>query len=171
MLDYFEHPGPKGAHLCVVMELMWQDLCAFMRGYFDDDEERLPLVKEISKKCLECLSALHGCGIVHNGNFNCSRTFRCNNIKDFHLRNLMVSIGAPPSTLSEVVEREARTTDPAPADDYSVFTNVRTGYQSRIYHSQPICLKSGQLFSAKDIRLKVADFGHGLTQYFPATNG
>jgi serine/threonine-protein kinase SRPK3 len=74
-LDFFDHPGPNGAHLCIVMELMWQDVCTFLNGYYQDGEERFPLIKEISRKCLECLSALHECGIIHNGNRSCSRIF------------------------------------------------------------------------------------------------
>jgi hypothetical protein len=82
------------------------------------------------------------------------------NLKDFHLKNLMISIGPPPSTISEIAKREAG--KPRKAKQYHVFKNRRTGLENRIYYSEPIsCLKPGELFSVKDIRLKVADFGHG----------
>jgi serine/threonine-protein kinase SRPK3 len=75
MLDFFEHPGPEGNHPCLVMDLMWQDVYTFLEGYYYDGAGRLPLVKEISRQSLECLSVLHDCGIVHNGSCTYSRTF------------------------------------------------------------------------------------------------
>jgi hypothetical protein len=87
-------------------------------------------------------------------------------IKDFHLKNMMISIGAPPSTISQITELEGGPTIIAEAEDLDVFTNPRTGLQIRIYPSQPLSLKPGELFSTQDIRLKIADFGHGCPHVF-----
>jgi hypothetical protein len=36
LLYHFEHNGLEGAHLCLVFDLMWQDACAFIRGFHID---------------------------------------------------------------------------------------------------------------------------------------
>ena len=33
LLDFFEQPGINGSHLCLVMELMWQNIEGFMHSY------------------------------------------------------------------------------------------------------------------------------------------
>lgn len=71
LLDYFEHIGPNGSHLCLVLELMWNTLSAFMGPYCEpyDSEMRLQLAKPISKQILTGLDFLHNsCGLIHNGN-------------------------------------------------------------------------------------------------------
>ena len=67
MLDHFEHIGPNGSHLCVVMELMWQDVLGFLEGYRYELEQRLPLVKRLSEQIFEGLNYVHECGVIHNG--------------------------------------------------------------------------------------------------------
>ena len=68
LLDYFEHFGRNGTHLCLVLELMWQDLMLFFQGYYDNPGGRLRLVKPITKQILRGLESLHStCGLVHNG--------------------------------------------------------------------------------------------------------
>jgi serine/threonine-protein kinase SRPK3 len=72
LLDHFEHTSPNGTHLCLVLELMGQDVCGFMEGYQDDPEweSRLVLAKTFSRQLAEGLKFLHECGIVHNGNIH-----------------------------------------------------------------------------------------------------
>jgi serine/threonine-protein kinase SRPK3 len=68
LIDHFEHSGPNGTHLCLVLELMWGDVAGLMEGYRDTELElRLPLVKHISRKLVCGLDALHSCGWIHNG--------------------------------------------------------------------------------------------------------
>lgn len=68
LLDYFEHSGPNGTHLCLVLELMWQDVLGFLEGYRDLGVElRYPLVRKISKQLVQGLDFIHSCGILHNG--------------------------------------------------------------------------------------------------------
>ena len=67
LLDYFEHKGPNGTHLCLVLEVLCQDVLDFLEGYSADSPSRLPLVKQISKQVLEGLEFLHACGVIHNG--------------------------------------------------------------------------------------------------------
>lgn len=64
LLDSFEH----ASHLCLVMELMWQNIHSFLEGYTDDAEgHHLPLVRNISRQLLEGLEFLQDCGVIHNG--------------------------------------------------------------------------------------------------------
>lgn len=95
MLDYFERPRPNGIHLCIVMELMWQDFHSSLQGYRCDGETRISLVKEMSRQTFECLYALHGCGVIHNG---IEILIFQTNALDLHLKNL-ISIGSPPSSV------------------------------------------------------------------------
>jgi hypothetical protein len=68
LLDHFEHSGPNGTHLCLVLELMWQDVLGFLEGYRDLGlEKRYPLVRKISKQLVQGLRFIHSCGIIHNG--------------------------------------------------------------------------------------------------------
>jgi hypothetical protein len=83
----------------------------------------------------------------------------------------MISIGAPPTTISEITELEGCPTLIPEAEGLDVFTDARTGLEIRIYPSQPISLKPGELCSVKDIRLKIAHFGHGFRTCFMVTNG
>ena len=70
LLDHFEHSGPNGTHLCLVLELMWQDVWGFLEGYRDlGVETRYPLVRKISKQLVQGLNFIHSCGIIHNGLF------------------------------------------------------------------------------------------------------
>ena len=68
LLDHFEYTGPNGTHLCLVLELMWQDVESFLQGY-REAELRLQLTKRISKQLLRALDYLRICGIIHNGAF------------------------------------------------------------------------------------------------------
>ena len=66
LLDHFEQPGNAGTHLCLVLELMWQNAVEFCKGL--DDNSRLRVVRRISTQTLQGVEFLHKCGIVHNGN-------------------------------------------------------------------------------------------------------
>jgi len=64
LLDSFEH----STSLCIVMELMLQDVAQFLEGYSDELEgPHVPLAKRLSRQILDGLSFIHDCGIIHNG--------------------------------------------------------------------------------------------------------
>jgi len=66
--DYFEHTGPNGTHLCLVLELMWGDIISLFRGYRNSGpESTLPLVKVVARQLLQGLEHLEACGVIHNG--------------------------------------------------------------------------------------------------------
>ena len=71
LLDHFEYVGTEGIHLCLVFELMWEDVFTFLERYRDEPlETRLPLVKQICRKVALGLDALHRSGVIHNGMTN-----------------------------------------------------------------------------------------------------
>lgn len=65
MTDTFEHKGPHGKHICMVFEVLGDNLLTLIRHY---DHEGIPLdiVKKLSKEILEGLDFLHRkCGVIH----------------------------------------------------------------------------------------------------------
>ncbi len=67
LLDEFRHAGPHGIHICLVFEVMGEDLVALVRRYCD---KKLPvhLVKQVARQLLLGLDYLHrSCKIVHTG--------------------------------------------------------------------------------------------------------
>ena len=65
MIDSFEHRGPHGLHVCMVFEVLGDNLLSLIRHY---DHEGIPLhiVKKLSKEILEGLAFLHDtCKVIH----------------------------------------------------------------------------------------------------------
>lgn len=64
LLDYFEHNGPNGTHLCLVLPVMISDGEAMT---VSGKPHQAEYVRAISKQILLGLSLLHSQGIVHCG--------------------------------------------------------------------------------------------------------
>lgn len=65
LLDYFDHEGPNGNHICMVFEVLGENLLNLIRRY---RHRGLPIkfVKQIAKQSLLALDCLHRkCGIIH----------------------------------------------------------------------------------------------------------
>jgi serine/threonine-protein kinase SRPK3 len=67
LLDHFEHVGPNGRHLCLVLELMWTDVSNFMKGQYRWPEIRMTASKEVTRQVLKGAEKLAQIGIIHNG--------------------------------------------------------------------------------------------------------
>jgi serine/threonine-protein kinase SRPK3 len=69
LLDHFEHTGPNGLHLCLVLELMLGDVNNFMGGIgrYAWPKIRAKVTKEVAKQVLKGLQVLGQLGITHNG--------------------------------------------------------------------------------------------------------
>jgi serine/threonine-protein kinase SRPK3 len=67
MLDYFDHIGPNGTHLCLVLELMCFNVPILFGGYRAEPNLCVSLAREISKQLLRGLQVLQNCGVIHNG--------------------------------------------------------------------------------------------------------
>ncbi|CCJ28675.1 unnamed protein product [Pneumocystis jirovecii] len=65
LLDDFEHRGPNGTHICMVFEVLGENLLSLIKRY-DYRGIPMPLVKQITKQVLLGLDYLHrDCGIIH----------------------------------------------------------------------------------------------------------
>lgn len=65
LIDYFDHNGPNGTHICIVFEVLGENLLGLIRRY---KHKGLPMkfVKQIAKEILLAVDFLHRkCGIIH----------------------------------------------------------------------------------------------------------
>lgn len=65
LLDHFQHRGPHGTHVCMVFEVLGENLLKVIRRF---EHRGLPLgvVRSIAKQMLQGLDLLHReCGIIH----------------------------------------------------------------------------------------------------------
>jgi serine/threonine-protein kinase SRPK3 len=71
LLDSFEHQGPNGTHLCLVLPLMGPGVAAMVEQFPSNDRYMgwypKPIAKEISRQVLLGIDYLHQNGIVHTG--------------------------------------------------------------------------------------------------------
>jgi serine/threonine-protein kinase SRPK3 len=69
LLDYFEHSGPHGTHLCLVLELLGASV-GQLESLYAEQNQAVPylIVKRLVKQVLDGLDYLHQCcGIAHTG--------------------------------------------------------------------------------------------------------
>jgi serine/threonine-protein kinase SRPK3 len=65
LLDSFEHSGPHGRHICMVFEVLGDNLLALIRHY-NHRGIPLPVVRHLTHQLLVALDFLHStCGIIH----------------------------------------------------------------------------------------------------------
>lgn len=65
LLDSFEHRGPNGMHVCMVFEVLGENLLGLIKKW-NHRGIPMPLVKQITKQVLLGLDYLHReCGIIH----------------------------------------------------------------------------------------------------------
>ena len=65
LLDSFEHKGPNGTHVCMVFEVLGENLLGLIKRW-NHRGIPMPLVKQITKQVLLGLDYLHReCGIIH----------------------------------------------------------------------------------------------------------
>lgn len=65
LLDYFDHIGENGTHICIVFEVLGENLLGLIKRY---KHKGLPIkfVKQIAKEILLAIDFLHRkCGIIH----------------------------------------------------------------------------------------------------------
>lgn len=67
LLDHFEYRGENGMHLCLILELMWDNVSNFFQGYGADPNIRLALTKTVTKQLINGLKFMDKCGVIHNG--------------------------------------------------------------------------------------------------------
>lgn len=65
LLDHFEHVGPHGRHVCMVFEVLGDNLLSLIREYSHRGIP-MPVVRHLTRQILDALDFLHSkCGIIH----------------------------------------------------------------------------------------------------------
>lgn len=93
LLDSFEHKGPHGTHVCMVFEVLGENLLGLIKRY-NHRGIPIPLVKQITKQVLLGLDHLHReCGIIHT---------------DLKPENVLIEIGDVEQIVKTHVEESPR---------------------------------------------------------------
>lgn len=66
-LDHFRHKGPNGTHVCMVFEVLGENLLGLIKRH-QNKGVPMPLVRQIAKQILLGLDYMHRCcGVIHTG--------------------------------------------------------------------------------------------------------
>jgi serine/threonine-protein kinase SRPK3 len=93
LLDSFEHKGPNGTHVCMVFEVLGENLLGLIKRW---NHRGIPiaLVKQITKQVLLGLDYLHReCGIIHT---------------DLKPENVLIEIGDVEQIVKTYVKEESK---------------------------------------------------------------
>jgi len=117
LLDSFEHKGPNGTHVCMVFEVLGENLLGLIKRW-NHRGIPMPLIKQITKQVLLGLDYMHReCGIIHT---------------DLKPENVLIEIGDVEQIVKTFVKDEPK------LDDKEDNRNGRRRRRTLITGSQPL---------------------------------